>query len=149
MRASTTVDVVHGTQLSRRAELMRQLYGTEQRVLFAVVYLLLVDAPAAEMLWRGFERLLLMRLAGEIDTRDPAVLDKDWERSLLLHCLVYTDVGAPQIAAPFGNWIMRYQLPSLLRYLWDAEVHHGYWHNSNGGMDAFAAHEMRDDYDSD
>ena len=28
----------------------------------------------------------------------------------------------------------------------DADSYHGYWLNSNGGMGAFEAREMRDDY---
>ena len=131
---------------------MRQLHVTEQRVLFGVVFLLLTDAPSAELLWRGFERLLLMRFAGEIDTQDPDVLDTDWDRSLLLHCLVYTPVGAPRIAAPLGGeyaWILRYQLPSLSRYVINNDSFQGWWHNSNGGRAALQFGDMRDDYDSD
>ena len=132
---------------------MRQLYGTEQRVLFGVVYLLLTDAPSAEMLWLGFERLLMMRLAGEVDTRDPVVLDTDWDRSLLLHCLVNTPVGAPRIAAPRGGgtyaWILRYQLLSDLRYLTDNFTHQGSYENSNGNQWPLQFGAMRDDYDSD
>ena len=133
---------------------MRQLHVTEQRVLFGVVFLLLTDAPSAEMLWLGFERLLQMRLDGEIDTRNPAVLDSDWDRSLLLHCLVNTPVGAPRIAAPRGGgtyaWILRYQLLSDLRYLsGDFLHHHGSYENANGNQWPPQFGMMRDDYDSD
>ena len=135
-------------------ELMRQLHVTEQRVLFGVVFLLLTDAPSAEMLWLGFERLLQMRLDGEIDTRNPAVLGSDWDRSLLLHCLVNTPVGAPRIAAPRGGgtyaWILRYQLLSDLRYLsGDFLHHHGSYENANGNQWPPQFGMMRDDYDSD
>ena len=129
---------------------MRQLHVTEQRVLFGVVFLLLTDAPSAELLWLGFERLLLMRLAGEVDTRDPVVLDTDWDRSLLLHCLVNTPVGAPRIAAPRGGgtyaWILRYQLLSDLRYLTDNVSHQGSYENSNGNQWPPQFGMMRDDY---
>ena len=132
---------------------MRQLHVTEQRVLFGVVFLLLTDAPSAELLWLGFERLLLMRLAGEVDTRDPVVLDTDWDRSLLLHCLVNTPVGAPRIAAPRGGgqyaWILRYQLLSDLRYLTDNVTYQGWFENSNGNQRPLQFGAMRDDYDSD
>ena len=125
---------------------MRQLHVTEQRVLFGVVFLLLTDAPSAEMLWLGFERLLQMRLDGEIDTRNPAVLGSDWDRSLLLHCLVNTPVGAPRIAAP-DHLVPRYQLFSVLRYVTDNDTWQGWYENSNGGLAALQFGDMRDDYE--
>ena len=111
-------------------------------------------------LWQATFDALHVHESGNVDPN--AYRQRHWadvfceatDRSLLLHCLVNTPVGASRITAPRGDgtyaWILRYQLPSDLRYLsGDFLHHHGSYENANGNQWPPQFGMMRDDYDSD